>query len=53
MLLREGVDPVFDKLIQSLAKLATTQQKPVIDAVMRWRKSKIEPLDQTLVKRLR
>ncbi|CAO3582028.1 unnamed protein product [Absidia cylindrospora] len=50
--LGEEADPVFDKLIQSLAKLATTQQKPVIDAVMRWRKAKIEPLDPALLKRM-
>ncbi|KAI8332293.1 cell morphogenesis N-terminal-domain-containing protein [Chlamydoabsidia padenii] len=50
--LGEDSDPAFDKLIQSLAKLATTQQKPVIDAVMRWRKAKIEPLDPALVKRI-
>ena len=53
MLLGEGADPSFDKLIVSLAKVAANQQKPVIDAVMRWRKSQTEYLDSNLIKRMR
>ncbi|KAI9261393.1 cell morphogenesis N-terminal-domain-containing protein [Phascolomyces articulosus] len=51
-ILAAGADQPFDKLIKSLSSLATSQQKQVIDAVMRWRRAKIEPLDQDLVRRV-
>lgn len=46
-------DSSFNKLIYSLASLAATQQSAVIDAVMRWRKVKVEPLDPLVIKRVR
>lgn len=52
-LLAVGADPAFDKLIRSLSSLAICQQKQVIDAVMRWRRAKIEPLDPALLRRVR
>lgn len=51
-LLGRGSDEEFDKLIQSLSTLAATQQSAVIDAVMRWRKVKVEPLDPSIIKRV-
>ncbi|KAI7872714.1 hypothetical protein BDF14DRAFT_12498 [Spinellus fusiger] len=51
-LLGKGADPSFDKLISSLALLAVSQQKAVIDAVMKWRKEMVEPLDASLIKRI-
>ncbi|GAA5801816.1 hypothetical protein HPULCUR_007270 [Helicostylum pulchrum] len=52
-LLGQGNDEAFDQLIYSLSSLAATQQSAVIDAVMRWRKVKVEPLDPSLIKRVR
>ena len=52
-LLGHGSDEQLDKLIYSLSSLAATQQSAVIDAVMRWRKLKVEPLDPTIIKRVR
>ena len=52
-ILASGADQTFDKLIKSLSSFATSQQKQVIDAVMRWRRAKIEPLDPALVRRVR
>ncbi|KAL3241154.1 Tao3p [Nakaseomyces bracarensis] len=37
-----GVDPVFDKVISSLGHVAKNKPKPVIDAMMFWRKTKSE-----------
>ncbi|KAI9321389.1 hypothetical protein BX666DRAFT_972164 [Dichotomocladium elegans] len=51
-LLAVGMDPTFDKLICSLSSLAICQQKQVIDAVMRWRRTTIEPLDPALLRRI-
>ncbi|KZT28126.1 hypothetical protein NEOLEDRAFT_1176276 [Neolentinus lepideus HHB14362 ss-1] len=34
-----GVDPKFDDLLNSLGKVARKNAKPVIDSVMRWRRS--------------
>ena len=41
-LLAEGVDPQFDKIVESLGYIARRKPKPVIDSVMFWRKSKSE-----------
>lgn len=41
-ILGEGVDPVFDKIIESLGHIAKRKPKPVIDAMMFWRKTKSE-----------
>lgn len=37
-----GVDPKFDELLQSLGKIAQKHTKPVVDSVMRWRRSVTE-----------
>ena len=34
-----GVDPQFDELLQSLGKVAQKHTKPVVDSLLRWRKS--------------
>lgn len=41
-ILGEGVDPAFDKIIESLGYIAKKKPKPVIDAMMFWRKTKSE-----------
>lgn len=37
-----GVDAKFDELLRSLGKIAQQHAKPVIDSVMRWRKSQVD-----------
>jgi hypothetical protein len=37
-----GVDPTFDKLLNSLGSLMKHKPKPLIDSVMYWRKMKSE-----------
>ncbi|KAF9115659.1 Cell morphoproteinsis protein PAG1 [Mortierella sp. AM989] len=39
--LKQGFDPKFDKLLESLGSVARHRPKPVIDCVMLWRKGKI------------
>ncbi|CDH16934.1 probable Cell morphogenesis protein PAG1 [Zygosaccharomyces bailii ISA1307] len=41
-ILGEGIDPTFDKIIESLGHIAKNKPKPVIDAMMFWRKTKSE-----------
>ncbi|KAK7203023.1 cell morphogenesis N-terminal-domain-containing protein [Myxozyma melibiosi] len=41
-LLAAGADPVFDKILESLGYISRQKPRPVIDAVMFWRKSKSE-----------
>lgn len=41
-ILGEGLDPAFDKIIESLGYIARNKPKPVIDAMMFWRKTKSE-----------
>lgn len=41
-ILGEGIDPSFDKIIESLGHIAKRKPKPVIDAMMFWRKTKSE-----------
>lgn len=41
-ILGEGIDPAFDKIISSLGHIARKKPKPVIDAMMFWRKTKSE-----------
>ncbi|KAF4581676.1 Cell morphoproteinsis protein PAG1 [Pleurotus pulmonarius] len=38
-ILAVGTDPKFDDTLQSLAKIAQRNCKPVVDSIMRWRKS--------------
>ena len=44
-----GVDEKFDDMLSSLGKVAQRHAKPVIDSVMRWRKSQNEPASQDVV----
>ncbi len=37
-----GVDAKFDELLLSLGKIAQKHAKPVVDSVMRWRKSQTD-----------
>ncbi|KAG0303961.1 Cell morphogenesis protein PAG1 [Dissophora globulifera] len=48
--LKQGVDPKFDKLLESLGSVARHRPKPVIDCVMLWRKGKIESPDDPSIK---
>ncbi|KAG0357861.1 Cell morphogenesis protein PAG1 [Gamsiella multidivaricata] len=48
--LKHGVDPKFDKLLESLGSVARHRPKPVIDCVMLWRKGKIESSDDPSIK---
>lgn len=41
-MLNEGVDLKFDKIVESLGHIARNKPKPVIDAMMFWRKAKSE-----------
>ena len=41
-ILSEGIDPNFDKIIESLGHISRKNPKPVIDAMMFWRKTKSE-----------
>lgn len=41
-ILGDGVDVMFDKIIESLGHIARKKPKPVIDAMMFWRKTKSE-----------
>lgn len=45
-----GIDPIFDDVLSSLARIAQRHTKPVIDSIMRWRKTNPEqPLSSELV----
>ncbi|KAH9891700.1 cell morphogenesis N-terminal-domain-containing protein [Cubamyces lactineus] len=44
-----GVDEKFDDMLSSLGKVAQRHAKPIIDSVMRWRKSQNEPASQDVV----
>jgi hypothetical protein len=45
-----GVDAKFDELMQSLSKIAQKHTKPVVDSVMRWRKSQNEPVSEDVIR---
>ena len=44
-----GVDPKLDELLTSLGKIAQKHAKPVVESVMRWRKSQNDGIDDRLV----
>ena len=44
-----GVDAKFDELLASLGKIAQKHGKPVVDSVMRWRKSQTERGDSVSI----
>ena len=37
-----GTDPKFDDVLQSLGQIANKHAKPVLDSIMRWRRSQLE-----------
>ncbi|KAI0372230.1 hypothetical protein BV20DRAFT_964348 [Pilatotrama ljubarskyi] len=45
-----GVDEKFDDMLSSLGKVAQRNAKPVVDSVMRWRKSQNDPATQDLLR---
>ncbi|KAI0667579.1 cell morphogenesis N-terminal-domain-containing protein [Trametes maxima] len=45
-----GVDSQFDEMLSSLGKVAQRHAKPVVDSVMRWRRSQNEPASQDLLR---
>ncbi|EJF63380.1 hypothetical protein DICSQDRAFT_82970 [Dichomitus squalens LYAD-421 SS1] len=45
-----GVDEKFDDILSSLGKVAQRHAKPVVDSIMRWRKSQNEPADPDLIR---
>ncbi|KAL7279899.1 hypothetical protein ACG7TL_006308 [Trametes sanguinea] len=44
-----AVDEKFDEMLSSLGKVAQRNAKPVVDSIMRWRKSQSDPASQDLV----
>jgi hypothetical protein len=44
-----GRDAQFDALLQSLARIATKNAKPVIDSILRWRKSQQESVSEEII----
>lgn len=45
-----GIDKKFDDMLSSLGKIAQRHAKPVVDSVMRWRKSQSDPAGQGLLR---
>lgn len=44
-----GVDTKFDEILQSLGQIAVKTTKPVIDSIMRWRKSQTENVSTDII----
>ncbi|KAF8067774.1 cell morphogenesis N-terminal-domain-containing protein [Lyophyllum atratum] len=49
-LIGAGVDPKFDETLQSLGKIAQRHAKPVLDSIMRWRRSQHENVSSELIR---
>ena len=49
-MLGPGVDTKFDDLLSSLGKIAQKHSKPVVDSVMRWRKSQSEGVSADIIR---
>ncbi|KAF8660761.1 hypothetical protein AX16_001555 [Volvariella volvacea WC 439] len=45
-----NVDPKFDETLQSLGKIAQRHAKPVIDSIMRWRRSQNESVSDDIIR---
>ncbi|KAH9854750.1 cell morphogenesis N-terminal-domain-containing protein [Lenzites betulinus] len=45
-----GVDEKFDDMLSSLGKVAQRHAQPVIDSIMRWRKSQSDPVSQDVLR---
>ncbi|KAF8212053.1 cell morphogenesis N-terminal-domain-containing protein [Mycena galopus ATCC 62051] len=44
-----GVDPKFDDILDSLGKIAQKHTKPVVDSIMRWRRSQTENVGSEVI----
>jgi len=49
-LIGPGVDPKFDEFLQSLGKIAQKYTKPVVDSIMRWRRSQNETVGVDIIR---
>ncbi|KAJ7046983.1 cell morphogenesis N-terminal-domain-containing protein [Mycena alexandri] len=45
-----GVDPKFDDTLDSLGKIAQKHTKPVVDSIMRWRRSQTENVGSDVIR---
>ncbi|KAJ7632784.1 cell morphogenesis N-terminal-domain-containing protein [Roridomyces roridus] len=45
-----GVDPKFDDILNSLGKIAQKHTKPVVDSIMRWRRSQTENVGSDIIR---
>lgn len=45
-----GVDLKFDETLQSLGQIAQKHPKPVVDSIMRWRKSQLENVGSDIIR---
>ncbi|KAJ6597060.1 cell morphogenesis N-terminal-domain-containing protein [Mycena vulgaris] len=45
-----GVDPKFDDILDSLGKIAQKHTKPVVDSIMRWRRSQTENVGSEVIR---
>ncbi|KAJ7905688.1 cell morphogenesis N-terminal-domain-containing protein [Mycena olivaceomarginata] len=45
-----GVDPKFDDILDSLGKIAQKHTKPVVDSIMRWRRSQTENVGSDVIR---
>jgi hypothetical protein len=44
------VDPTFDELLESLARIAQKQLKRVVESVLRWRHDQSKTMDDSLLR---
>ncbi|KAJ6497024.1 cell morphogenesis N-terminal-domain-containing protein [Mycena vitilis] len=49
-LMGPGVDPKFDDILDSLGKIAQKHTKPVVDSIMRWRRSQTENVGSDVIR---
>ncbi|KAJ7741597.1 cell morphogenesis N-terminal-domain-containing protein [Mycena maculata] len=45
-----GVDPKFDDILDSLGRIAQKHTKPVVDSIMRWRRSQTENVGSDVIR---
>lgn len=45
-----SVDPTFDELLESLARIAQKQLKRVVESVLRWRHDQSKTMDESLLR---
>ncbi|KAK7020471.1 cell morphogenesis N-terminal-domain-containing protein [Favolaschia claudopus] len=45
-----GVDPKFDDILDSLGKIAQKHTKPVVDSIMRWRRTQTENVGSDVIR---